>query len=735
MDKSKKKLYIKGHIGNRMITKNQNNICIDKSIKDKVFKILVIMTKLNLLSPSKKMYINCLYFIIFGIIFFSYIACSITITPSFAQLSTNNNSNTSSYTIFPDSSSATDKSPAFLDAYWTNYLSSSSTSNNNSVKKEVGPGDGSSTLAIVLVNKGRSDITGVTGYLNMPSSGGFKPIEGKNNGTSQSVASAYSIVKSGDTFVLYFDMDVLKQAKVGGYSTVLNLRYSKINQIGELMTAIKVPFRLTGKVILDAVSENSQLIPSTPNQLKILIQNKGSANAAGVVVAVTGITSGTGGTSGNTQSVSDASSSGTSLSNTNTSVTNPAVQQSVSSPTSNPAVNVGSSTFDIGTISANGTAAEITPIIYPSVSAGETVQNLNIQITYDDSYGNQQISNIPIGLIISPTPPQSVLNITTNKGNALTITSGKIQDLNLTLANSDTKNPITNVVATLASQSSSVQILGDSRWTFNSVLPQTNLNLFTKVFASANLVGQPTLFTLTINYISAGQSKTDTLNIGAYVSGDIKLRAYDVGINFIGGKPNLIGNLLNEGNTVGLFTTVETIKSNSSKNYIPVLPSQYLGDLSVDSPLPFSIPINVDNKTMATIPPGPHPITLKITYSDDLKVQHQLLVNSSVDFKTKQSQSARAGNSDGSLFGAIIASIVNNMVFFVIIVAVIILVIFLIKKRKSTSKKTKFNSSSEMESFLDDVSSTNTNTSEDFLNEELKRNKVTGKKGVSGGNR
>jgi hypothetical protein len=716
-----------------MTTKNQNNACIDRSIKDNVFQILVIMTKPLLPAPSRKMSIICPYFIIFGIIFFSCIECSITITPSFAQLITNNNSKMGSYTIFPDSSSDTDKSPAFLDAYWTNYLSSSSTSNNNSVKKEVGPGDGASTLAIVLVNKGRSDITGVTGYLNMPSSGGFTPIEGKNNGTSQSVASAYSIVKSGDTFVLYFDMNVLKQAKVGGYSTILNLRFSKINQIGELMTTIKVPFRLTGKVILDAVSENSQLTPSTPNQLKILIQNKGSANAAGVVVAVTGITSGTSGTSGNTQSVSDASSSGTSLSNTNKNVTNPAVQQSVSSPSSTPAVNIGSSTFDIGTISANGSTAEINPIIYPSASAGETVQSLNIQITYDDSYGNQQISNIPIGLIISPTPPQSVLNITTNKGNALTITSGKIKDLNLTLANSDTKNPITNVVTTLASQSSSVQILGDSRWTFNSVPPQTSLNLFTKVFASASLVGQPTLFTLTINYISAGQSKTDTLNIGAYVSGDIKLRAYDVGINFIGGKPNLIGNLLNEGNTVGLFTTVETIKSNSSKNYIPVLPSQYLGDLSVDSPLPFSIPINVDNKTMATIPPGPHPITLKITYSDDLKVPHQLLVNSSVDFKTKQSQSARTGNSDGGLFAALIAGITNNIMFFVIIVAVIILVIFLIKKRKSKSEKTKFTSSSEMESFLDDVSSTNANTNEDLLNEELKRNKVTGKKGGSGG--
>jgi hypothetical protein len=719
-----------------IIIKNQNNVHHDRSIKDTVFQIMVIMANTISHTTSRKTSIINLSCIILGILFFCSIGCLCTITSSFAQLSSNGSSNTGSYPIFPESSSDADKSPAFLDAYWTNYLSSSSTTNNNSVKKEVGPGDGSSTLAIVLVNKGRSDITGVTGYLNMPSAGGFIPIEGKNNGTSQSVASAYSIVKAGDTFVLYFDMNVLKQAKVGGYSTILNLKYSKINQIGELMTTIKVPFRLTGKVILDAVSETSQLTPSTANQLKILIQNKGSANAAGVVVAVTGITSGTSGTSGTTQGVSDTTSSGNNAGNTNTNISNPAIQQPLSSSSlSNPAVNVGSSTFNIGTISANGSKTEINPIIYPSASAGETVQSLNIRITYDDSYGNQQISNIPIGLIISPTPPQSVLNVTTNNGNALTITSGKIQDLNLTLANSDAKNPITNVVASLASQSSSVQILGDSRWTFNSVLPQTKLNLFTKVFASATLVGQPTLFTLNIDYISAGQSKTDTLNIGAYVSGNIKLRAYDVGINFIGGKPNLIGNLLNEGNTVGLFTTVETIKPISGKSFIPVLPSQYLGDLSVDSPLPFSIPINVDNKTLATIPPGPHPITLKITYSDDLKIPHQLLVNSSVDLKTKQSQSNRAGNSDGGLFGFIIAGINNNMMFVIIVAAVIILAMVLIKKRKSKSKKTKFNSSSDMESFLDDISSTNANANKDLLNEELKRNEIADNKRGSGGNK
>src|SRR6185437_942691 len=183
--------------------------------------------------------------------------------------SSSNNSPT-----FPYNGVDTDKAPAFLDAYWTNYLSSSSSVSSSAVKKEVGPGDGAYTLAVVLVNASRNDITGVTGYLNLPPSTGFVPMPGESNGT-QAVASAYSVVKAGSTFVLYFDMNVLKQAKVGGYSFPLTLQYTKVNQLGQLMTTFNVPFRLTGKVILDAVVENAQLTPSIPNHLKILLENKG----------------------------------------------------------------------------------------------------------------------------------------------------------------------------------------------------------------------------------------------------------------------------------------------------------------------------------------------------------------------------------------------------------------------------------------------------------------------------
>ena len=151
-----------------------------------------------------------------------------------------------------DTYAQTDKDPAFLDAYWTDNVRSASTAVaiNNSIKKEVGPGEGASTLAVVLVNKGRSDITAVTGYLTLPSE--FKPNEGQRNSTA--VASFDSIVKPGESFTLYFDVYILKQAKAGSYSALLKVKYSKILEVGEIIATLNIPFRLPGKVILDTLS-------------------------------------------------------------------------------------------------------------------------------------------------------------------------------------------------------------------------------------------------------------------------------------------------------------------------------------------------------------------------------------------------------------------------------------------------------------------------------------------------
>ncbi|MBD0360285.1 MAG: hypothetical protein ICV56_06185, partial [Nitrososphaeraceae archaeon] len=535
---------------------------------------------------------------------------------------------------------------------------------------------GTSTLAVVLVNKARSDITAVKGYLSLPP--GFKAIGvipaadmGKNVSElpEYTVDSYDSIIKSGETFTLYFEMSVLKNAKVGPYIASLDLVYSKVLETGQITVKnIAIPFRVTGKVVLDVVSERYHLIPGSSNRVNITIKNKGTANASGVIV-----------------SINEAPSTSNSLSSSNSSfAANGEGTDSI------PLVNIGNNTYDIGIIPANKTA-EINPLVYPSNSAGETVQNLDLQISYGDAYGNRKNSDQSVGLVISPKPPQSILNIdagvsSNNQNSSIVLIAGKIQELEFSIAN-EGKIPVTDLVITLASHADAVKILGNSKWTFENLKPQSKLNLSTNVFASEDVIGKPIEFRVELQYISNEQSTTETINLGSYVDGEIRVRVYDLDINIIGDRPNLVGNLLNEGNTLALFTTVQMLKPplSEQKNLVRSIASQqYLGDLAENSPLPFSIPLNIDNSTKA----GTYPVFLKVSYRDNLRIPHELTINGSVDYEPIQ----QTNNEGQNIFG--IGSTSSNdrntsaiiPILAVIAIGVIVASIVVLRKRRSKSK-------------------------------------------------
>jgi hypothetical protein len=578
-----------------------------------------------------------------------------------------------------NSNAQTDLDPAFQDSYWTddNMISASNTSTNDAVKKEVGPGEGTSTLAVVLVNKARSDITAVKGYLSLPP--GFKAIgvisaadsEKNMSGLSEYTVDSYdSIIKSGETFTLYFDMSVLKNAKVGPYLASLDLVYSKVLETGQITVKdIAIPFRVTGKVIFDIISEKYHLIPGSSNMVNITIKNKGTANASGVIV-----------------SVSEAPSISNSLLSSNSSSAANGGRETESIPL----VNIGNNTFDIGNIPANRTA-QINPLVYPSNSASETVQNIDLQISYGDAYGNRKNSDQSVGLVISPKPPQSILNIdagvsSTDQNSSIVLIAGKIQELRFNIAN-EGKIPVTDLVITLTSQADTVKILGNSKWTFENLEPQSKLNLSTNVFASEDVIGKPIEFRVKLQYISDEQSTTETINLGSYVDGEIRVRAYDLDINIIGDRPNLVGNLLNEGNTVALFTTVQMLKPplSEQKNLVRSIASQqYLGDLAENSPLPFSIPLTIDNSTKS----GTYPVFLKVSYRDNLRIPHELTINGSVDYEPIQ----QTNNEGQNIFG--IGSTSNDdrntpaiiPILAIIAIGVIVASIIVIRKRRSKSK-------------------------------------------------
>ena len=80
---------------------------------------------------------------------------------------------------------------------------------------------------------------------------------------------------------------------MGNYLSSLRIFYFKVPELepGQYSSqTFKIPFTLPGKVILDAFSKSTSLIPGVSNEAKIEIRNKGSAEAHSVIVSVTGVT-------------------------------------------------------------------------------------------------------------------------------------------------------------------------------------------------------------------------------------------------------------------------------------------------------------------------------------------------------------------------------------------------------------------------------------------------------------
>jgi hypothetical protein len=641
-----------------------------------------------------------------------------------------------------------DRSPSFLEAYWTNkpITSSQSQRENNSIKVEVGPGEGPSTLAVVLVNTGRSEITGITGDLTLPE--GFKAIRGENDVKSEnvSVASYNSIVKPGDSFPLYFTFGVLNDTKVGPYYGSMKITYSKVLETGQIVSNITVPFRVPGKVILDVILQKQNLITNTPNYLPILLYNKGSADANGVIVTITNISGGTT-TIGNkdhknnkniiidnpilynnseTNNNNNLGNNSYTISNTSTNTTKSILTKPTSQKESyGRPLDIQATTFNVERILANNTAL-IIPVIYPGYSTGGTIQNMKLTIDYNDPYGNKKNLETSVGLIISPNPPESVLSIdearnildtnntntntdritsNTTKKDTLMLRAGMIESAKIIVSNNGNEE-LKNVVFSLKSESDSVKLLGDTRWTLNSIEPFSKTELLTQIFSSEEVISKPISFTLDAEYISGGKSKRDSLSIGAYIQGQITIRTYDVSIENIGGVLNLVGNLLNEGNTVALFTTIEIINNNevSSKltsnssqsgNLIKQLPlqslpsPQYLGDLTENSPLPFSIPIDIKSNTEN----GKYMTKLKINYKDDLRTEHDLVLSETVYYQPVEMDQTTASDnsSSSSILGFTISNFMTTIIVIsilsILIVITIIFVIVTIKKRKNKKSK------------------------------------------------
>lgn len=264
------------------------------------------------------------------------------------------------------------------------------------------------------------------------------------------------------------------------------------------------------------------------------------------------------------------------------------------------------------------------------------------------------------------------------------------------------------MAVSLASQNTAVRILGPSSWNLPTIAPGSGQQLTTQVFAPTSLMGNPVIFTVNIQYIQNGhQVKTASFDFGAIVVGDIQLRINNLGFRYFGNTPTLVGSILNEGNIPAQFASVEMLQQgqgrsqtqtplSSTSNYklatilIPIS-SQYLGNIATNSPKPFNISLqavpvpisksqqqNTDKNeekipsltgialnssamksygmtTENNIAPGIYPVLLKVTYIDDLKNSHEVIVDSPLQIKPTQPEGS--SNQGNDLFAILIAAV------------------------------------------------------------------------------
>jgi hypothetical protein len=642
----------------------------------------------------------------------------------------------------------------FVDAYWADSVATSTTTTTGNLsnaagsiastlpsEREVGPGEGPSFLAVVLSNTAFSDITGIIGYLSLPEGFAATTTTTTSSGNDASanttssqtaIASLSNTVRAGQTYTLYFRVNVLETAQIGFHEALLKINYFKVPEPEPgtyKVQTITVPFELSGKVILDASSETNDLVPGEASEVKLKIRNRGSADAHSVIVNINSV--------GGSIITNDAGAAAGSTSRDNASSNESgngiqATQQQQQQPSSSSAAiaSMGARTFNIGTIPANG-SAEIATTVYPSSSAGGTLQNLDIEILYNDVNGNRRSTPLSLGLRVLPIPPEAGLsvapssahildqeriilastitgsttdntagNASSNDSSEVAIIAGRAHDLNFNITNNN-RNPITDVVVTLVPRSESLEIVGDSKWTLQELSPQSKAQFSTRVFASESLIGSPISFEVIVQYVSGDEVKSDSFSLGGTVMGEITIGINDLAVTNIGDVPNLTGNLLNQGNTKALFTTIEMQKNPTQGNQSSLMPTsytpQYLGDLEDNSPLPFSIPLAIgitdNNNGSSNLAPGNYPISLKITYSDELRNTHEVIVNRTVSYSPPQ-QEEEAPNQGGFLgFGSSTAeSSTSNFVLplvliFAAIGAAAVVIIIIVMRRRSRTKK------------------------------------------------
>lgn len=443
----------------------------------------------------------------------------------------------------------------------------------NGQKIEVEPGDQNVPFTVVLTNAGSIDISGIKGTLSLPA--GFSGAESTTNGLI--LADNTQSASSGQSFDLTFFLNLDKSLGTHGYSGTIKVAYTRVRETGERTTFIDFNYKVTGKSILTMKAVNPVLQPASNNDVTIQISNLGSASINNVQVSLL--------------------------------------------PTANSTTGivVDQNHWNVGSVKAGSLNTFSVKAFIPQSIAGQTLHP-QFSITYFDGQGNQISTTKIVDFIVAPST-SSIIGISS----PAYLMMGVLQNMTIQIENlSPTK--ISNIGITIDSSSDGLKILKDNKWFVREINPFESATLNIPVFADKSMEGQAVNYVVNMQYTKDGSTVIEKQNFANYIRGVIDISVHDISVSEIAGKKMIIGNVLNQGNIKAQFGQVTAIPLD---NPIFKSSSQYIGDIDIDAPVPFNIPIISDKP-----PTGDQRVQVTLTWKDTLLEQHTITEIDTISFGT-----------------------------------------------------------------------------------------------------
>ena len=211
------------------------------------------------------------------------------------------------------------------------------------------------------------------------------------------------------------------------------------------------------------------------------------------------------------------------------------------------------------------------------------------------------------------------------------------------------QNDQTSVASTSSSVTNLENVIFDqTHWDVGTIDPQSSVTFSLKVFVPETVKNEPLHLPMTISYYDAhGELETVTRVTDFYINGLVDPSIYGVKVIDLSGKQTVIGEILNEGNSDGLFGFV-TLKPRGDSNIKES--TQYIDEIEPDSPVPFNIPIDFEGVSLT----GEHDITIEVRYKDSMREEHILSYDTTIDVSTLSLLDTEEGDSPMSAITAII---------------------------------------------------------------------------------